>query len=93
MYDGMERGSRIESAKEFVQEFDLYCFLHPPRRKKRAVKRPGQTKCTNRPDQEELRYIYLTEGKTAKEIAEKYDVSVPTVRRWLKIYGIRREKK
>lgn len=93
MYDGMERGSRIESAEEFVQEFDLYRFLHPPRRRKRAMKRPGHAGGTNRPGPDELRCIYLTEGKTAKEIAEKYDVSVPTVKRWLKIYGIRREKK
>ncbi len=93
MYDETERVRRIESAEEFVQEFDLYRFLHPPRGGKKPIKKSARTGCANRPAPEELRRIYLAEGKTAKETAEKYGVSVPTVRRWLKIYGIRKEKK
>lgn len=83
---------RIESAEEFVEEFLLYRFLNQQRRRKSLKtlikpKRPGpRPKCTA----EELRRIYLDEGKMAKEIAEMYGMTVSGVRGALKRYGIRR---
>lgn len=87
---------RIESAQEFVEEFLLYRFLHRQRRRKSLKtpikpKRPGpQPKCTA--SKEELRRMYLDEGKTAKEIAAMYGMTVSGVRGMLKRYGIRKER-
>ena len=86
---------RIESAEEFVEEFLLYRFLSQQRHRKSQKtlikpKRPGRKpKCTA----EELRRMYLNEGKMAKEIAEMYGMTVSGVRGMLKRYGIRKEKK
>ncbi len=87
---------RIESAEEFAEEFMLYRLLYPqgrPRRPKTLIK-PKRTglkqKCTISP--EELRKMYLDEGKTAKEIAGMYGMTESGVRGMLRRYGIRREK-
>lgn len=86
---------RIESAEEFVEEFLLCRFLSQQRRRKSLKtlikpKRPGpRSKCTA----EELRHMYLDEGKMAKEIAEMYGVSTGHIRKLLSKYGIRRIKR
>ena len=93
---GRSMSERIESAQEFVEEFLLYRFLHRQRRRKclktpLTPKRPGpQPKCTA--SKEELRRMYLDEGKTAKEIAAMYGMTVSGVRGMLKRYGIRKER-
>lgn len=85
---------RIESAEEFVEEFLWYRFQHPVRSHKRPKtlikpKRPGpRPKCTA----EELRRMYLDEGKMAKEIAAVYGMSESGVRGMLKRHGIKKEK-
>lgn len=92
---GRSTSERIESAQEFVEEFLLYRFLHRQRRRKSLKtpikpKRPGpRPKCTAGP--EELRRMYLDEGKMAKEIAEMYGMTESGVRGMLKRYGIRRK--
>ena len=93
---GRSMSERIESAQEFVEEFLLYRFLHRQRRRKSLKtpikpKRPGpQPKCTA--SKEELRRMYLDEGKTAKEIAAMYGMTISGVRGMLKRYGIRKER-
>lgn len=88
---------RIESAEEFVEEFFWYRSRHPARSLKQPKplikpKRPGpKLKCAAGP--EELRRMYVDEGKMAKEIAAMYGMSESGVRGMLKRYGIRREKK
>lgn len=88
---------RIESAEEFVEEFLLYRFLRRQRRRKppQPLIKPKQSgprpKCTAGP--EELRRMYLGEGKTAKEIAEMYGMAAGSIRKLLARHGIRREKK
>lgn len=88
---------KIESAEEFVEEFLWYRSRHPARSLKKPKslikpKRPGpRPKCTA--SQEELRRMYLDEGKMAKEIAVMYGMTVSGVRGMLKRYGIRRKEK
>ena len=85
---------RIESAEEFVEEFLWYRLRHSARSRKRPEilikpKRPGpKPKCTV----EELRRMYLDEGKMAKEIAAMYKMSESGVRGMLKRHGIKKEK-
>ena len=86
---------RIENAEEFVEESLLYRFLRQQRCRKSQKplikpKRPGpRPKCTASP--EELRRMYLYEGKMAKEIAEMYGMTESGVRGMLKRHGIRRK--
>ena len=93
---GRSMSERIESAQEFGLFFFLNLFLHRQRRPKslktpKTPTRPGpQPKCTA--SKEELRRMYLDEGKTAKEIAAMYGMTVSGVRGMLKRYGIRKER-
>jgi len=95
VYLRREYGDRHRSVLELEEELGVshlavYNWLDEFKIKKRTVSEALLPKGFVKPSEKRLRYLYLNEGKTPKEIADEFGTSDSTIRNLLDEYGISR---